>query len=621
MFAEGVQAGQRRDYEKAIELFTNIVSRSDGYPHALLYLGRSYHALGRFNQAVLVLEFYLKIFPKSGPGHFFLGRTYLALGNLNDAVSRLRYVTEMNPGFLPALSLLGLAFLKLRRPDLAVRYFEMALEIDPENPRLATGYLNALLVKGMKLFHRGIFKEAEEIFRFINQHRPDSILSHLYLGKIYRLSGDDELSLGHYEAASSLSPGDPVFPMLKAIIFLRKGETEIAFRELNKVKHILKGLPFTQDPDLLLKFIAVTLFRNKKYREAIYYGKQVLKSDYKDEHMHAVVAESYGNLEEHEKARNHFMRSIESNKARIEYHHGLALSLWNLGDFDSLLREIRRIRRLDPKDRTAGYFEGLCMTEMGESHEKTIPRLQNLIREMGPDVNLMYALGREYLRYDMPDLSEGWFVRTLKLESGHRDSHLGLIEVYRRLGKKRKVKKAYSDYIDRFPEDKSTKNEYIKLLMDMESYSDASRELVALLSRSPHNRLLKQKLAFCYVKTESYSEAAVVYKDLLRDEPESIPLLRSLVSCLDRSGNPELAIELLERANEFMKDNPAILLPLGVLLSRNSRYDKAKEIFRAVIALYPRDWRPYQNLAVLYSRTGQEDFAARFYQTAENYRN
>lgn len=620
LFEEAVRAGQSRDYKTAIELFTRIVSRTDRYPQSLLYLGRSYHALGQYNRAVLALEFYNKIFPESPPGRFFLGRTYLALGYYENAIRNLRYAADHNPAFLPAQSFLGLAYLKIRKPELAVRYFEIALEIEPDNQRVFTGYLNALLVKAIRLFHRKRFDEAESIFRFIHEHRDDSILAHLYLGRIYRLTGQDSKSLDHYDTAARLSPGDPVFPMLKAFILLRTGDVQSAFRELDRVKEIFGGSPFTKDPDFLLKLITITLFRKKQYRNAISYGRQVLRSNYRDDDVHAIIAESYLNLQEYEKARNHFMRSIEVNRNRLDYHHGLALALWRLKDYNALRRTINRMRRIAPEDKMTRYFEGLYMAESDDPSEETLHTLQALIRDVGPDTNLMYALGRVYLKLGLPEFSEGWFLRTLKLDDHHGECYLALINTYELLGELEKQRDALAGYIELFPGDWEKRDELIQKLMATESYEEASRQIASILARSPRNKLMKQKLAFCYVRMKNLAEAAVIYRDLLKDEPRSIPLLHSLASCLDKSGNPAMAIELLSRADDFMKNNPSILLPLGVLHSRNEHYEKATEIFRKVIAIIPGDWRAYQNLAVLYGRTGQESFAAKFYRTAQKYR-
>jgi len=79
LFEEAVEAGRNRDYAKSVEILLRIVGSTDRFPQALLYLGRSYHALGEHARAVQSLNFYVQQRPSSSAGHFFLGRAYIAL--------------------------------------------------------------------------------------------------------------------------------------------------------------------------------------------------------------------------------------------------------------------------------------------------------------------------------------------------------------------------------------------------------------------------------------------------------------------------------------------------------------------------------------------------------------
>ena len=56
LLEEALAAGRARDYPTAIRFLTRLITVTDRYPHAILYLGRSYHALGQYNKAVPVLE-------------------------------------------------------------------------------------------------------------------------------------------------------------------------------------------------------------------------------------------------------------------------------------------------------------------------------------------------------------------------------------------------------------------------------------------------------------------------------------------------------------------------------------------------------------------------------------
>jgi tetratricopeptide (TPR) repeat protein len=621
LYEEAIRAGERREYRVAVELFRKVVTKTDRYPHALLYLGRSYHALGQYHEAVQVLEFYTKVLPDSHAGKFFLGRAYLALGYIPRAIRNFKDVINVRPGFFPAQSLLGLAYLKLRRPNAAVAHFEKALELEPGNSRVRAGYLNAVLIKAMRLFHRQKLGEAEELFHTILSSREDCILGHIYLARIYRLRERDDLALEHYERAARLAPEDPVFPLLKAVAYLHLGNTETAFKELSKISHRLEeGAPRTDDPQVLLKFVVITLFRNRRYREAITYAKQILRKDYRDADTHALVAESYLNLEEYEKAKNHYLRCLDSNRSELVYHYGLAMSLWSLADYEELIKVSRSINRINKGDRTARYFYTLAMAEMDQSPEDTIKSLQELIRTMGPDGPLMFALGREYLKYDMPELSEGWFKRALKLDKQHRGALLSLVRAYQGMKKEQETRRTIARYVGLFPDDRSLRHEYIRLLLNREEYEEASQQILALLPAEPANRQLKKGLARCHFHLGRFSDAALLYRDLLRDEPRSLPLLRFLVHSLDKSGNRSIAIGILERAASFFKGVPEVLNTLGVLYSRAERNEEAKQMFLRVVEINPGDWRVYQNLAQIYDRTGHIALAAQYQETADRHR-
>jgi len=186
LFEEALQAGRNRDYAKAVEILLPIVGSTDRFPQALLYLGRSYHALGEHARAAQVLNFFVQQRPGSAAGHFFLGRSYLALESYSMAIRHLRRATEANPKLSAAFGLLGLAWLKARRSDKAIWCFAHALELDPNNTRLQVGYLNAALVLAIRLFYRGQLVDSARLFLEVLEQRQTSILPHLYLATIYK---------------------------------------------------------------------------------------------------------------------------------------------------------------------------------------------------------------------------------------------------------------------------------------------------------------------------------------------------------------------------------------------------------------------------------------------------
>jgi tetratricopeptide (TPR) repeat protein len=615
------QAGKRRDYERAAALCTDLLSRTDRYPEALLYLGRSYHALRRLDRAVYVFQFYLKRKPDSPVGHFFLGRAYAALGLYKRAVASLKRALESDPAFAPALSFLGLAYLKLKRPDQALVFFERALKAEPTNRRIHAGYLNALLVHGIRLFYRKDLEGAARVFEFLAGENRDGILPRLYLAVIAREFGNFPAALAYYDEALRISPDDPVFHLHKADILLNLGREEESRAELKKAKVARKeDLAAAGDPKKLLKMIAVTHFRNKRYREAIYFGRKVLKADYRDIDMHVVLAESYRFFGDLTRARNHYLRAFEADRTVPEIFSRLVAVLWERGDYGELLSHARRWLDLHPGDPLASYYEALSLSEVDGAAPDLIPLLQEQIRLRGSDPELMFSLGRAYVEGGRYDLAESWLVRTLGLVADHEGALLLLDEVYEELGRPADQIRVLAAYCDLRPEENETLKKYVRLLLQEARYEAAGAGLEKLLTREPGNRSLRKALGRVYLKGKKYADAFLVWKELLFREPTSVYYLRQLIFCLVKMKKLEMAIQILDKASRYMKKEISLLLPLGVLYARTRQFERANETFRRVIGLDAGDWRAYHNLGMLARRTGNKALAENFLERARQYR-
>jgi Flp pilus assembly protein TadD len=73
----------------------------------------------------------------------------------------------------------------------------------------------------------------------------------------------------------------------------------------------------------------------------------------------------------------------------------------------------------------------------------------------------------------------------------------------------------------------------------------------------------------------------------------------------------------------YMKDNgetEPLLLVLGVLFFKDGDTERAAGAFRRALALAPRSWRAYRNLAMIHRGTGNNAFADTFMARARQYR-
>jgi tetratricopeptide (TPR) repeat protein len=613
LLSEALAAGRKRDYPRAIELLTQIVGGTNSFPQASLYLGRAYHAVGDYARAAQVLHYFLKGRPDSLPGRFFLGRAYLALGQHAEAIRHLKKAVEKDPGFSPAYGLLGLACVKASRPDKAIWWFAKALEIDPQNKRLQVGYLNTALILAIRLFYRGDYTDAARLFTEVLEQRRESILPHLYLASIYRELGKDGMALYHVDAAAAISPRDPILHLQKAHLLLSQGDQAAAAKEIEIAKQLLNTAESPRSsPEDVLRYISINLFRQKRYRESIYYGTKLLRGSYDDPPLHALVAEAYRNLGELLKAKNHYVRAIEKDRASLELRYGLLAVLWERHEFNELLSEAARILQKNREDGTARYFHSLALARTNAAVEQVLSELQQQVKTRGPDPVLMAELAAAYVRAGLPDLAEGWYERVLKLDPDDSDHLRALAAVYAGQGKTRPQGQLMERYLVLHPDDRPARRELVRLLLAQESFSAAAEHLSTLLPFEPGNAKLKATLALCYRRTKRYAEALVLLRDLMSASPDSEELMKAAVYCLDKMGARAVAVKALESFMKQHREALSLVLMLGVLQFQSGSMEKAATTFRHAVSIAPKDWRANRNLGMVYRRMGSEEFAEKF---------
>lgn len=564
---------------------------------------------------------YLRDRPGSAAGHFFLGRSHLALGALSPAVRALRRALECNPEMAPAWGLLGLAFARARRFERAVDAFSRALRIDPQNPRLLTGYLNASLVYAIRLFHQGSLAESGRQFNEVLRYRDTSILPHLYLASIYRELGKENLALFHMETASRLSPDDPFLHLQKALILLAQGQAASALEEIRLGSRLLRteAVP-AGNPKEVLRFLAINLYREKRYREAIFYATKLLREAYDDGPLHALVAECYQSLGDLAKARNHFERALAVERESPEIRHGLLTVLWQKGDYAELAHEASRMLRRDPRDEVGLYFQSLALSRTGAPASEVLPGLQGQIKARGPDPVLMAELGAAYVRAGLPDLAEGWFLRTLKVQPEDPALLDALAGVYRSLGNSAREGEMTRQYLLVRPGDVEARKRLVRILLAGHAFGDAAEEIARLLSTEPDTPKLRSLLALCYRRSGRYGDALVLFRELLRGAPASEEHLKGAVYCLDKMGNRPLAMAVLRSFLKEHGESLSLVLILGVLQYQEKDFEAAAASFRKGVALSPMSWRANRNLGMVYRRTGNSVFAKTFLAKAAQYR-
>jgi len=622
LLERAIKAGSARDYKKAAELLTAVLAMTDSLPEALLYLGRSRYELGEHGRSIDAFRRYLKAGGEPAAGFFFLGRSYLACARPAAAINCLRRSAQAAPERAPTWALLGAALLKRKRTKAAVDCLEKAVALAPQDKRIYRGYLNSLYARGVRLLARGDADMARQVLGFAIANGLDGAAIRLWKAKALRELGRVDEAISDCEAALSVAPGDPSIRWLRAGLLLAGGRQAEALAEFEAIRAKHPDLPaLPRDDRSLQRLRASVAFREGRYKEAIAACMALLRVDPKDSPLRAIAAESLRATGELERSKNHWTRAVEYSPKDPELRLGLALTLYDLGDYDGALKSVERARKLGADGEEADYYSALCRSRLGEDPASLLPLLQSLMRSRAAsddgegepraaDPRLLFALGEALYRSGRPDLASGWFEKVLTLAPGHELSMLYRISVAESLGDEKGLLSAYEAYLEAYPDNAKLRREYVGILTARGNWAAAASQLERGLPYGELGDRSRRLLAVAYRNAGRYREAAVAYRDLLRAEPSSAELLVGLAFCLDRDGSSDFAIALLEKAPKAAKASADPWILQGALYARAGRIEAAVDALRQATDREPGSERAWRSLAALYRRQKLGEFAA-----------
>jgi tetratricopeptide (TPR) repeat protein len=608
---EAIKAGSARDYGRAVDILTALIAEGEAPVEALLFLGRSYHALGESGKAVAAFRAFLRAGGDEAAGGFFLGRSYLAAGRLSEASQCFKRSLEADPDSAAAWALLGAAQLKLRRSKLALSCLEKAVGLAPDDRRIFRGYVNALFVRACRLLAKGDADMARQMLGFVIDNGLDGAAPRLWRARAYRELGRFNEALADCEAAIRQSPDDGSLLWLRAGLLLSSGREAEALEEFEALRGEYPELPgLPPDERSLARLRASLAFRDERWKEAANEALGLLKQTPGDASLRAIVAESLRNLGQLERSMNHWQRAIEADPDAAEFRLGLALTLYGLEDYEGALGQAEKARRLGADPEEVDYCSVLSAARAGASPEALIPRLQDLIRKRGADPLAMFALAEALYRSGRPDLAAGWFDKVLYLIPDHELSLLYRISIAESLGDTDAEAAAGRDYLDAFPDNTRIRRDLVSLLMRLGKWEEAATALEEGLSIGDEGDKSRRILALAYRNAGRFREAAIIYRDLLRVDPTSTELLLALAYCLERDGKGDFALALLEKAPEAAKQGAGPWIVLGLLYERRGMKEKAVDALRTATDLEPSNARAWKDLGLLYLRMGLTQFSS-----------
>ncbi|MFQ3546939.1 MAG: tetratricopeptide repeat protein [Termitinemataceae bacterium] len=621
---EALSLGRQGDYAKAVHILEEYIAKSEKIEtEALLLLGRAYHALGLVPRALVLFRDFIQQNPDNAQGYFFAGRSYMSLGMYPQALSLLRKAQSLRPADPQILAMLGITCLKARRSREAVELLQQAVEKLPTNQKVYRSYLNALLVRGIKLCRLGEIDLGSQMLHFVLDNGLQVPLPHLELGRVYREAGNLDQALYHYTQACTLAPEDTQIRWYRAAILMAMGQQQAALEEIRRIRNLGGEAPeLSWNAELVERFMIRSFLADGAWQRAALACGNWLRRRGHDPMIHAMYAEALRNLGDLIAATNHINKALELANNQVELRYAQLMLAWESEDWQTLQKTLTALQRLGGDPAIIQRFQALLNDHLLQDDKQVISQLQQAIHATGPSPELMFALAQRYFRIGLPDLAEGWYCKTRLVQKHHERAYLGEIAALEQLvqnndeAAKQRLISVYQLYLQYWPDNRAIRREFALFLVKQQFFPEAELELEALLAWDSTNRTLRRLLAYVYRKNKKYRDAALLLRGLLKEDPHNEELLLEFVGCMERSNLGKYAFIILEKAYGHFKTSANIAIVFGDALYKGKQIEKALDVYREAVNRSPNDFRPYERMAMIYRKQGVIEMALRYEQEA-----
>jgi tetratricopeptide (TPR) repeat protein len=547
--------------DKAIEQFLEALAIDPQREDAYLDLSHIYHVNDRDEEALQLLERFLKVSPFSERALFALGNIHWSRQEWESALDDYRRILEINPDSIRALLDVADTYNNLEEPESALQYYLRALENNPESFNIlnqvgtcyeelrqldmaARYYQKALALKpdslevldalGNVSFMAHQYLEATSYYIRVLEAEPDRMVTRFNLARSYKGLGEATLALTHLQRLSDQLDD----------AFARGNGTD----DLQRFKR------------LVLEQLANILVSLEKYDEAL-----------------AVLQDA----------------SADEENLDLEVLHNLARVQHMKGNFDEALRVLDRCRKRFPGQPETDLLEVEIRLDAGrrDGVDEVMERLQKLAVEQGLDSDLWRRLvvlytenGYQQRAVDLLvsiTAGEGgktalslFFLARLRLDQDDLDGALATIREAQQL----------------YPEDNDFTFLHSEILLRQEQESECRALVSSLLTAEDAESEDYLRAAMLFSNYDKYALAEESLAVGLKRFPDDIALLFQRAATLERMGRTADAEKYFRQLLELEPDNAPALNYLGYMMADGGeRLDEAIALVGRALRVDPRN--------------------------------
>jgi tetratricopeptide (TPR) repeat protein len=397
------------------------------------------------------------------------------------------------------------------------------------------------------------------------------------LGRLYVFSGVASQALDTVEKGLAAHPDHPELLVVRAAAKLALGREQEALDDANAV--------LAQQPDHEYAVSLVAgIYRN---RGEVAKGEELLKTalDRRPQSvdLRDVLAQLYIDTGDNARAEEQLERIVEMRPAELRYRQRLVAFYASTGRADAAEASLRELIALDPKS-TDYKFALINFLAMQRSFDVAEAELKDLIEKNPKDYPLRLVAGQFYEAHNLAVESKRIY-REVIAEDGTGPSGL------------------------------SARNRLATLEIRAKRVAEAEPLIAEVLAANPRdNGALVLRASLALAKGRPL-DAITDLRAVLRDQPDSGPVLRTLARAHVQNNEPDLAREQYRHAVEVDPANNELRNEFADFLIRRGDTEEARRLLDAVLAADPQNLvaleLEYRALSTAGETTAANDIAVR----------
>ncbi len=526
LMAEGKRAIQQNEFERALELFEQVLILEPSNPEAL------YNA----------------------------GSLYLRMNNAERGLEYLARSAQLVPENYRLRMVLAQAYESLRLVDQAITEYRGVVGIAPNTPEGQEASKRGRILVGKKYGEQGDLERALQIFMSVLADYPDDVpvlidagLSNLFLNRF------DEAQ-AHFEHAIKLQPDNPVAHSYLADIYDRKGDIARAEEHYQRVLELMPmgSAPARQAQFKLSMIHGLRALENGQLQDAASLFEEAVSMSPDNPLARLNLATAYRGIGKQKEAEV-ILRALLDEKpndldARLRY----GALLFEEGELIQAARELEEVLikgRGGPQARQAAQFLGeLYKSEQGKEVqarilEERIDGYKAILAQEPDNRDAWLDLAVIYLNQRRIKEAIDAFENVMRIDPTHGRVQHTLAELYDEMGDYAKAVPAFARALD-LAADEATREKIqgqIILAIAKKNYNEgrqaqAKLQFQTIVKSDPNNFVSHFFLGLIYSREEDLESAVTEYKEVLRVVPSHIGARLNLAMLYEQLGREEDAI-------------------------------------------------------------------------------